>query len=87
MDDYGLFSINGKPHISEICNKHQSTEKKDLECLIIFGVLFSYDIRCADHVTPSIRKSRHYFADSGGHSVGIVRLRTKATEFSLVIFL
>jgi hypothetical protein len=30
---------------------------------------------------PSIRKSRHYFADSGGRSVGIVRLRTKATEF------
>jgi hypothetical protein len=30
---------------------------------------------------PSIRKSRHYFADSGGRSVGIVRLRTKTTEF------
>jgi hypothetical protein len=40
-------------------------------------------IRCADHVTPSTRKSRHYFADSGGRSVGIVRLRTKATEFVL----
>jgi hypothetical protein len=38
-------------------------------------------IRCADHVTRSTRKSRHYFADSGGRSVGIVRLRTKATEF------
>jgi hypothetical protein len=38
-------------------------------------------ISCADHVTPSTRKSRHYFADSGGISVGIVRLRTKATEF------
>jgi hypothetical protein len=37
-------------------------------------------IRCADHVTPSTRKSRHYFADSGDRSVGIVRLRTKATE-------
>jgi hypothetical protein len=37
-------------------------------------------IRCADHVTPSTRKSRHYFAYSGGRSVGIVRLRTKATE-------
>jgi hypothetical protein len=33
-------------------------------------------------ITPSTRKSRHYFADSGGRSVGIVRLRTKATEFS-----
>jgi hypothetical protein len=27
----------------------------------------------------------NYFADSGGRSVGIVRLRTKATEFSLVL--
>jgi hypothetical protein len=42
-------------------------------------------IRCADHVTASTRKSLHYFADSGGRSVGIVRLRTKATEFSLVV--
>jgi hypothetical protein len=41
-------------------------------------------IRCADHVTPSTRKSRHCFADSGGRSVGIVRLRTKATELVLV---
>jgi hypothetical protein len=41
-------------------------------------------IRCADLVTPSTRNSRHYFADSGGRSVGIVHLRTKATEFSLV---
>jgi hypothetical protein len=41
-------------------------------------------IRCADHVTPSTRKSRHYFADSGDRSVGIIRLRTKATAFSLV---
>jgi hypothetical protein len=39
-------------------------------------------VRCADHVTPSTRKSRHYFADSGGRSVGIVRLRTKATELN-----
>jgi hypothetical protein len=42
-------------------------------------------IRCADHVTPSTRKSRHYFADSCSRSVGIVRLRTKATEFFLEI--
>jgi hypothetical protein len=32
------------------------------------------------------RKSRHYFADSGGRSVGIVRLRTKATEFSFSLW-
>jgi hypothetical protein len=42
-------------------------------------------IRCADHVTPSTRKSRYYFADSGGRSVSIVRLETKATEFGLVL--
>jgi hypothetical protein len=41
-------------------------------------------IRWADHATPSTRESWHCFADSGGRSVGIVRLRTKATEFSLV---
>jgi hypothetical protein len=41
-------------------------------------------IRCADHVTPSTHKSRHYFADSGGRSVGIVRLRTEATELVLL---
>jgi hypothetical protein len=43
-------------------------------------------IRCADHVTPSTRKSRHYFADSGGRSVGIVRLRIKATESILQLY-
>jgi hypothetical protein len=42
-------------------------------------------IRCADHVTPSTRKSRHYFADSGGRSVCIVRLRTKATEYYVAL--
>jgi hypothetical protein len=43
--------------------------------------LTAVGIRCADHVTPSTRKSRQYFADSDGPSVGIVRLLTKATEF------
>jgi hypothetical protein len=53
----------------------------------LFSLLFrkprltAMGIRCADHVTPSTRKSQHYFADSGGRSVGIVRLRTKAKEF------
>jgi hypothetical protein len=40
-------------------------------------ILTTAGIRCADHATPYIRKS-------GGRSVGIVRLLTKATEFSLV---
>jgi hypothetical protein len=44
-------------------------------------------IRCADHVTPSTRKSRQYFGDSGGRSVGIIRLRTKATGFYIYIYI
>jgi hypothetical protein len=39
-------------------------------------------IRCADHATPSTRKRLALSSPtSGGRSVGIVRLRTKATEF------
>jgi hypothetical protein len=34
----------------------------------------------ADHMAPSIRKG-WYLLTSGGHSVGIVCLQTKATEF------
>ena len=38
-------------------------------------------IRCAEHVTPSIRKKLALSSPTGGdRSVGIVRLRTKATE-------
>jgi hypothetical protein len=40
-------------------------------------------IGCAGHATPSIRKIGTNFADKL-RSVCIVRLRTKATEFSLV---
>jgi hypothetical protein len=47
-------------------NKHRSRSRK----LILMAV----GIRCVDHSTPSIRKSRHYFAGCGGCSVGIVRL-------------
>jgi hypothetical protein len=36
--------------------------------------------RRADHMAPSIRKG-WYLLTSGGCSVGIIRLRTKATEF------
>jgi hypothetical protein len=39
-------------------------------------------IRSADHATPSIRKKLALTSPiRGGRSVGIVRLRTKATEF------
>jgi hypothetical protein len=65
-------------------NAHAPSERTDDLCTDrpIISRLRAVGIRCADHVTPSTRRSRHYFADSGGRSVGIVRLRTKATEFS-----
>jgi hypothetical protein len=45
--------------------------------------LTAVGIRCADHGTPSIRKKLALTSPtSGGLSVGIVSLRTKATEFS-----
>jgi len=37
--------------------------------------------------TPLSAKVGTNFADGGGRSVGIVRVRTKATEFSLVFSL
>jgi len=42
--------------------------------------------RCADHVTPLYpQKVALTSPTGGGRSVGIVRSRTKATEFSLVL--
>jgi hypothetical protein len=42
-------------------------------------------IRHADHVAPSVRKTLVITSlTSGGRSVGIVRSRTQAMEFSLV---
>jgi len=41
--------------------------------------------RCADHVTPLYPQKLALTSPTGcGRSVGIVRSRTKATEFSLV---
>ena len=41
---------------------------------------------CADHVTPLYpQKLALTSPTSGGRSVGVVRVRTKATEFSLVL--
>ena len=46
--------------------------------------LTAVGIRCAGHVTPLYpQKLAVTSPTGGGHSVGIVRLRTKATEFSL----
>ena len=42
--------------------------------------------RCADHVTPLYpQKLALTSPTGGGRSVGIFRVRTKATEFSLVV--
>jgi hypothetical protein len=42
-------------------------------------------IHCTDHVTPLYpQKLALTSSTGGGRSVGIVRSRTKATEFSLV---
>ena len=42
--------------------------------------------RCADHLTPSIRRKLALTSPTGGgRSVGIVRSRTKATEFSFML--
>ena len=43
--------------------------------------------RCADHVTPLYQQKLALTSPTGGgRSVGIVRVRTKDTEFSLVFF-
>ena len=42
--------------------------------------------RCADHVTPLYPQKLELTSPTGGgRSVGIVPVRTKATEFSLVV--
>jgi hypothetical protein len=42
-------------------------------------------IRCADHATSYIRKKLALYSPTcGGRSVDIIRLRTKATEFSFI---
>jgi hypothetical protein len=48
--------------------------------------LMSVGIRCADHATPSSRKSWHELCRQAAvsRSVGIVRLPTKATEFFFI---
>jgi hypothetical protein len=49
--------------------------------------LIAVGIRCADHATLYPRKLALTSPTSGGRSIGIVRLRTKSTAFSLVFFL
>ena len=50
----------------------------------MFRALTAVGTRCADHVTPLYpQKLALTSPTGGGRSVGIVRVRTKATEFSL----
>ena len=45
-------------------------------------------IRCADHVTPLYpQKLALTSPTGGGRSVGVVRLRTKATEFFISVYI
>ena len=49
------------------------------------NILTAVGTRCADHVTPLYpQKLALTSPTGGGRSVGIVRVRTKATEFSLL---
>jgi hypothetical protein len=53
---------------------------------IYLSKITAVGIRCADHVTPLFpQKLALTSPTGGGRSVGIVRSRTKATEFSLFI--
>ena len=48
--------------------------------------LTAVGIRCADHVTPLYPQKLALTSPAGGgRSVGIVRVRTKATEFSFLV--
>jgi hypothetical protein len=50
--------------------------------------LTAVGIRCADHATPSTRKGCALTSPTrDGRLVGIVRLRTTATEFSFLVYL
>jgi hypothetical protein len=44
--------------------------------------LTAVEIHCTDHATPSIPQKLALTSTGSGRSVGIVRLRIKATEFS-----
>ena len=51
-------------------------------------ILTAVGTRCADHVTPLYpQKLALTSPTGGGRSVGIVRMRTKATEFSFSFYI
>ena len=62
-------------------NEKSSGSRSRKQRLTVLGT------RCADHVTPLYpQKLALTSPTGGGRSVGIVRVRTKATEFSLVFY-
>jgi hypothetical protein len=85
-----LISPGGKKvrsSLDEIATR-VTKEMQHLLSSLYFTVVFLYrltavGILCADHVTPSIRKKLALTSPTGGcRSVGIVRSRTKAMDFS-----
>ena len=64
---------------------HFMKMKSDYIYMCVCVALTAVGTRCADHVTPLYpQKLALTSPTGGGRSVGIVRSRTKATEFSLV---
>ena len=69
-----------------LLNVTRASEKLN-SCLYTVTRLTAVGTRCADHVTPLYpQKLALTSPTGGGRSVGIVRVRTKATELSLYCY-
>jgi hypothetical protein len=67
-------------------NKNIPNNNKNKFTVALFQRLTAVGTRCANHVTPLYPQKLSLTSPTGGgRSVGIVRSRTKATEFSLVL--
>jgi hypothetical protein len=65
-------SAPGKKRVAQIFSMSNVTQQR----------LTAVGIRCADHVTPLYPQKLALTSTGGGRSVGIVRSRAKAMEFS-----